>query len=168
MPEASEVTVTVTGVVGSALVAVIATPVSRPFTVAVGEVTSKAPGPVPTRRTVSVPDWRRTMSPRPDNPLGKASGASETSEAAPVVIEVSCRRYAVADTWTAVARTPAPAPLMAETTWLREEPGARSTTVALAAPARRPPARVNTRLAPPAPVRESWLPRVRLATVVAT
>src|SRR5689334_18903907 len=108
------------------------------------------------------------MGPRADSEDGKASPPTVTSEAAPVVIEVTWSRYAVGETWTAAARTPAPAPLIAETTAVIEAPAATSTSVADAVPARRPPLRVKTRLSPPAPVRLSWAPRVRVETVVAT
>ena len=110
MPTVSLATLTVTEVFGSALSAVMVTPGSSPVTVVVEEVTSKAPGPVPTRSTVSVPADSCCIPPSEGGPDRKAPLLRGTSDAEPVDVDVTCRRCAPSATWTAVAPPPVPVP----------------------------------------------------------
>ena len=118
MPVSSRLTVIVMGPVESVVFEsrLTVTPGSNPLTVLVADVTVYAPGPVPTVSCASAASVSVTKPPT----FALNPAASTFSPLfAPAVFAVSWKRYEFAPTCTAVAVTPAFAPLMFATTVAR-------------------------------------------------
>ena len=138
-------------------------PGSNPLTEFVADATVYAPGPSPTVMLASAA-WVSVAKPPTLSLNADASMFSPLF--APAVFDVSCRRYALFPTCTAVAVTPAPAALIALTTVARL-PSPVLTLAPVSVPVRRPPESAPVIVPPAATFNTRLCPASRLLTVCA-